>query len=147
MVKKMTTVIQAIDTVIKEEIKLRKLYHKAKSCTKSDSVIKILNMLEEDGKEHEDKLKELKTTTKPDWNTQLTSNMATQSTLRIISEPTTLKKTLELAMQKEDMIASIYTRLSDTLEEDIKDSFRQLKENKNTHFVLIEKELRVLEYI
>lgn len=147
----MTTVIQAIDTAIKEEINLRKLYHRAKSCAESDSVMKILNMLEEDGKEHEDKLKELKITAKPDWNTRLASNLTTQSTLMDthigISESTNLKNILKLAMQKEDMIASIYTGLSNILKDEVQNSLRQLKDNKNTHFVLIEKELRVLEYI
>ena len=147
----MTTVRQAIETAIREEINLCRLYNKAKDYTKSDSIQKMLNMLEEDGKEHIKKLKELITATKPDWNSQLTSNLTSQSTLMdtLIDTPktTSLKKTLELAMRKEDMIASIYTNLSNILKGDIKDIFKELKENKNSHFVLIEKELKVIEYI
>lgn len=143
----MITFDKAIDIAIREERASQKLYKNAGDKTTSESIKKLLDMLYEQEKEHEEKLKELKKDKDIELDLKKEIHLSEQSMLTELSELNNLKKILEFALEKENKASDMYKKLSECSIGKIHDLFKRLEEEENSHYVMIEKELKVIEYI
>jgi rubrerythrin len=137
-----------IDLAIKEEIASINMYKKAYQLTNNKEIKKMLKMLIDTEQEHVNKLEKLKINPLIDKNIEIKLNTYEQKTLIDITKIQNIKELLKIAIKAEEKASNMYKELSEMFKEDqIHKFFKKMEQEENTHYLILEKQLKVIDYL